>query len=69
MVDDRTEGVDIAGDAWRSGTAEPARRTGCRKPDLLVAGRVEGGLAGPGMVKSFQLQSDGIISEDSATLG
>jgi hypothetical protein len=57
-AEDRTEGVeiaDIAGDAWRSGAAEPARRTGCRKPDLLVVGRVEGGLDGPGIVKIEQL--------------
>lgn len=51
IAEDRTGGVGIVGVACRSGTAEPARRTGWRKPDLLVVvGRVDGGLGGPGMV-------------------
>jgi hypothetical protein len=67
-VDDRTDGVDsadTAGDAWRSGAAEPARRTGCRKPDLLVVGRVEGGLGGPGIMKIWQLKIDNESNQEN----
>jgi hypothetical protein len=50
IADDLTDGVDTPGVAWRSGAAEPARRTGWRKPDLLVVGRVDGGRGGPAML-------------------
>lgn len=50
IAEDLTDGVDTPGSAWRSGAAEPARRTGWRKPDLLVVGRVDGGLGGPAML-------------------
>ncbi|KAJ6147204.1 hypothetical protein N7497_009186 [Penicillium chrysogenum] len=40
IADDLTDGVDTPGGAWRSGAAEPARRTGWRKPDLLVVAQI-----------------------------
>lgn len=55
-ADDLTDGVGAAGVACLSGAAEPARRIGWRKPDLLVVvGRVDGGLEGPAMVARRQL--------------
>lgn len=65
IAEDRADGAGIVGVACRSGTAEPARRTGWRKPDLLVAaGRVEGGLDGPAMVTMRHSEMDrGIYSQ------
>ena len=59
--DGRIVAVDFANGeiglcACLSGAAEPARRIGWRKPDLLVVvGRVDGGLEGPAMVARRQL--------------
>lgn len=54
-AEDRTDGVG-AGVVCLSGAADPARRVGWRKPDLLVVdGRVDGGLEGPAIVARRQL--------------